>query len=54
MKGRAVGVGSEEEMRKVLLWYVDVHSSVLNITPKRIQDFVDRSMQIYEKWKKTS
>lgn len=49
-----MGVGSEEERGKAILWYAGVHNFVLKITLRRIQNSVDTSMQMYEKWKKTS
>lgn len=51
--GRAVGVCSEEEGAKQFV-VRGVHNFVLNIALKRIENSVDRSMQMYEKWKKTS
>lgn len=54
VKGRAVGVYSAEERSKAILWYAGVHNFVLNIALKRIQSSADRSMQMCEKWKKTS
>lgn len=52
--GRAVGVGSEEKRGRAILWNAGVPNFVLKMTLQGIQNSVDRSMQMYEKWKKTS